>query len=154
MKELSILLLILIISSCENSSSTLPNELAFIEDYHCWPYNVEVYTVENLKTDNHIVEYPLDNFCSGSDKVFQTKWVKFKNLDTAVQNGYISMLSKCDDHSGLHDQIIKGNEIYFAGCYKYGKNRENDKVKFYYDITFLDVNEKELHVLEYINYIY
>lgn len=48
------MLLVAILFGCsENTPNILPDgELKYLEKYHCWPYDVDVYSVDGVEVDS------------------------------------------------------------------------------------------------------
>ena len=149
-----ILICSLLYSSCNDGVKKVPDgsKLVFELEYHCYPYNVDVYKVNNLNIETDFYELPMLE--SQNKKCKLTKWTKFTQLESKEQIGYRSFLKKCDANSDLDMSLEENDEIYFSGLYQYLLNREGKKVKCYDRIYFLNETKKRFHLFNDINTLY
>ncbi|WP_321515399.1 hypothetical protein [Marinifilum fragile] len=149
------LLLIVILLGCRNASNLVPEaDINYLEKYHCWPYDVMVYTVDNIKVDSLFYTYPLQSYFGSNTKYQISTWIKYADFDSTVWSGMNKVLEQCDDNLELYNQIIKGEDIYFAGSYKYLKDKSGKEKRRYETILFLDVKANKLHSFKDINKVY
>ena len=162
MKKPRIILFLLIINllGCYNSNSILPKaKINHLEKYHCWPYDVTVYSVKNIKIDSLFYTYPLKQYFGNNTKYNistlkkydDSDWKKYDDSDTLIWSGMNKVLEQCDDNIELYMHIMKGEEIYYSGSYHYMENREGKKERSYEKILFLDLKSNKLHVFKDIN---
>ncbi len=162
MKKPRIILFLLIINllGCYNSNSILPKaKINHLEKYHCWPYDVTVYSVKNIKIDSLFFTYPLIRYFGNNTKYNistwkkydDSDWKKYDDSDTLIWSGMNKVLEQCDDNIELYMHIMKGEEIYYSGSYHYMENREGKKERSYEKILFLDLKSNKLHVFKDIN---
>lgn len=139
----------------ERASSILPEGgMHHIEDQHCWPYNVSVYSVDEVKLGPGFDRYPLDDYFTESKDYEITRWTNYQGIDTALWNGMDSTLKGCNDHTELYDGLMHGDPIYFAGTYRMMFVSNDRRKRDYERILFLDVNNKRLHVFKNINKVF
>lgn len=145
---------------CYNSNSILPKaKINHLEKYHCWPYDVTVYSVKNIKIDSLFYTYPLKQYFGNNTKYNistwkkydDSDWKKYDDSDTLIWSGMNKVLEQCDDNIELYMHIMKGEEIYYSGSYHYMENREGKKERSYEKILFLDLKSNKLHVFKDIN---
>jgi hypothetical protein len=139
----------------DRTSSILPEaELHHLEDYHCWPYDVSVYTIDEVKLDPAFYRYPLDDYLfeSGEDGI--THWTNYGPIDTAIWYGMDSTLKGCDDRVDLYDALMRGDPIYFAGTYSNVIVLNGSRKQKYERILFLDLTRKRLHIFKDINKLF
>lgn len=153
-KSLSILLLFIFIEGC--STGDFRDALPFHvgernENYHCWPYDVNVYSVENIKIDSVFFTFPRHAFYGEQTKYQMSNWSRYDVIDTTVWYGMKLTLENCDDNHELFERHRQGNDIYFAGIYRERLDKNEEKKRVYNQIMFLDVTGKKLHVFEDIN---
>ena len=162
MKKPRIILFLLIINllGCYNSNSILPKaKINHLEKYHCWPYDVTVYSVKNIKIDSIFYTNPLKQYLGNNTKYNistwkkydDSDWKKYDDSDTLIWSGMNKVLEQCDDNIELYMHIMKGEEIYYSGSYHYMENREGKKERSYEKILFLDLKSNKLHVFKDIN---
>lgn len=146
--------LLLLCFGCKNTNEILPNrKLNHISNYHCWPYDVEVYSVDEVKIDSAFYSYPLDSYFPNNPKFKITKWTKYHDTDTTVWAGMDKTLEQCDGDTALFNQVQKGNDVFYAGIYRDFKVKEGTQ-RIYEQILFFDVLNKEIHIFENINKVY
>ena len=161
MKKSGIIFLFLVLglSGCNNSNVLPGAKIGYLEKYHCWPYDVTVYSVKNIKIDSLFYTYPLKRYF-GNDtkynistwkKYDDSDWKKYDDSDTLIWSGMNKVLEQCDDNIELYMHIMKGEEIYYSGSYQYMKNREGKKERSYEKILFLDLKSNKLHVFKDVN---
>jgi hypothetical protein len=150
------MLLVAILFGCtENTSNILPNgELKYLEKYHCWPYDVEIYSVDEVKVDSLFYTYPLRSYFGEHPKYNMTKWAKYDEIDTTLWLGMNKTLEQCDGNIELHNQILNESEIYYTGIYQDFKVLEGKEKRKYEKILFLDLNNNKLHIFKDINKVY
>jgi hypothetical protein len=124
-----------------------------ISSYHCWPYDVNVYSVSEIKPDTLFFTYPLGNFSESNARFEISSWKKYNEIDSSNWNGMLETLKQCNDNVDLYNHIIKGNKVYYCGSYRNFKVQTGLK-RYYNEILFLDFTNKELHVFKDINKIY
>ncbi|GAP43965.1 hypothetical protein TBC1_112124 [Lentimicrobium saccharophilum] len=155
MKKIVIYLTLILIFGCRNSSNILPDtELKFVSDYHCWPYDVNIYSVKDIKIDSLFYTYPLNGYFGKNPKYKITTWSKYDEIDTTVWSGMNNILGQCDDNTELYNQILKGDDIYYSGIYQDFKVENGEKRRKYEQILFLDLAQNKLHIFKDINKIY
>jgi hypothetical protein len=153
------LFLVLCLSGCNNSNVLPGAKISYLEKYHCWPYDVTVYSVENIKIDSLFYTYPLKRYFGNDTKYNISTWKKYDDLDwkkyddsdTLIWSGMNKVLEQCDDNIELYMHIMKGEEIYYSGSYQYMKNREGKKERSYEKILFLDLKSNKLHIFKDVN---
>ena len=161
MKKSGIIFLFLVLglSGCYDSHVLPGAKIGYLEKYHCWPYDVTVYSVKNIKIDSLFYTYPLKRYF-GNDtkynistwkKYDDSDWKKYDDSDTLIWSGMNKVLEQCDDNIELYMHIMKGEEIYYSGSYHYMENREGKKERSYEKILFLDLKSNKLHVFKDIN---
>jgi hypothetical protein len=151
MKYIS-LLFIFLFFSCNDSSDLLPcEEIVEIGENHCYPFNVRVYQVKGFDYSKFL-EFPKDDFCSDDDRYSLCKWVKFTDLTSLKQKVWIKRLGDCDRNKTLQTEIKLGNDIYFAGCYKLIKGRNNNKVENYYKVLFFNKDSMKLYIFKHLDH--
>jgi hypothetical protein len=151
-----LVLMALCLYACdENPSSILPDsDLHYLEDYHCWPYDVSVYSVDKLKVDSSFFNYPLNHYFRVNEKYEITHWTKYNEIDSAIWNGMDSTLKECDDNVDLYNSLTKGNPIYFAGMYRLIIISSGIQKREYQEIVFLDLTNNRIHVFKDINKVF
>ena len=155
LKIIFILLMAILFGCNEKNSSILPKgDLNYLEKYHCWPYDVNVYSVNNVKIDSLFYAYPLKSFFGDNPKYEVTNWKKYSEIDTTIWYGMDKTLEQCDDNIELYNQRLKGGDIYYAGSYHYFKNQKGEQRRRYEKILFLDLVNKRLHIFKDINKVY
>lgn len=155
MKKTAIYLTLIFIFGCRNSSDILPvAELRCISDYHCWPYDVKIYSVKDLRIDSLFYTYPLNSYFGENPKYKITTWSKYDEIDTALWSGMNNTLEQCDDNTELYNQILKGADIYYSGIYQDLKVQNGVKRRVYEQILFLDLSCNRLHIFKDINKVY
>ncbi len=148
-------LMLILIFGCRNSSGILPEaELKFVSNYHCWPYDVTVYSVKDIKIDSLFFSYPLNSYFEENPKYKLTTWSKYDEIETTEWLGMNNTLQQCDDNTELYNQILKGGDIYYSGIYQYLKVQNGEKRRNYEQILFLDLVNKKLHIFRDINKVY
>ena len=161
MKKSGIIFLFLVLglSGCYDSHVLPGAKIGYLEKYHCWPYDVTVYSVKNIKIDSLFYTYPLKRYFGNDTKYNISTWKKYDDLDwkkyddsdTLIWSGMNKVLEQCDDNIELYMHIMKGEEIYYSGSYQYMKNREGKKERSYEKILFLDLKTNKLHVFKDVN---
>ena len=155
MKKTAIYLIILIFMGCQNGSNILPGtDFKYLEEYHCWPYNVNIYSINDIKIDSLFYTYPLKSYFGENPKYKITTWTKYDKIDTNVWHGMNKTLKQCDDNIELYNQLLKGTDIYYAGIYQDFKVLKGEKKRKYEKILFLDLVNNRLHVFKDINKVY
>lgn len=150
-----ILLIATLFGCSENTCYILPKgNLKYVEKYHCWPYDVNVYSVDEVVIDTLFYTYPLKSYFGDNSKYKISTWTKYSEIDTTVWYGMDKTLEECDDNIELYDQILKGSDIYYAGHYQYFKNKQGNQRRRYERILFLDLNNNKLHIFKDINKVY
>ena len=149
-------MLLAILFSCnESSTNVLPNvNLKYLEKYHCWPYDVNVYSVEGVMGDSLFHNYPLQSYFGNHSKYEISTWSKYSSFDKTLWSGMNKSLKECDGNIELYDQIIKGDEIYYSGSYHYNKNLKNIKKRRYEEILFFNLKNNKVHIFKNINKVY
>lgn len=149
------LTLLVISFSCKRTSGLLPDaDIDYNGKYHCWPYDVTVYSIDNIKIDSLFYAYPLQNYFGSNTKYKTSTWTKYADFDSTIWTGMNKVLEQCDDNHQLYKRIINGEDVYYAGSYHYLKNKQGEEKKRYETILFLDVKENELHLFRDINKVY
>lgn len=143
--------LVLGLSGCNNSNVLPGAKIGYLEKYHCWPYDVTVYSVENIKIDSLSYTYPLKRYFGNNTKYNISTWKKYDDSDTLIWSGMNKVLEQCDANIELYMHIMKGEKIYYSGSYQYMKNREGKKERSYEKILFLDLKSNKLHVFKDVN---
>jgi len=139
----------------ENASNILPEgNLKYLEKYHCWPYDVNVYSIDEVKIDSLFYSYPLRSYFGENPKYKITTWTKYDEIDTTVWYGMNKTLEQCNENIELYNQLLKGNDIYYTGIYQNFKVINGKKKRSYEKILFLDLANNKLHVFKDINKVY
>jgi len=150
-----ILLMAILLGCNENTSNILPEgDLKYLEKYHCWPYDVNVYSIDEVKIDSLFYSYPLRSYFGENPKYKITAWTKYDEIDTTAWHGMNKTLEECDDNIELHNQLLKGNDIYYTGIYQDFKVLKGEKRRKYEKILFLDLVNNRLHIFKDINKVY
>jgi len=150
-----ILLMATLFGCNENTSTILPKgNLKYIEQYHCWPYDVNVYSANGIKIDSLFYTYPLKNYFGENPKYKTTTWAKYSEIDTTVWHGMNKTLEQCDDNIELYSQLLKGTDIYYTGIYQNFEVLKGEKRRSYEKILFLDLANNRLHIFKDINKVY
>lgn len=153
-KSLIILLLFTFIEGCSNRDFRDAVPFAVGErnvSYHCWPYDVSVYNVENIEIDTVFFTFPLHAFYGEQTKYQLSNWSRYDIIDNTVWYGMNQTLENCNDNHELFEHYRQGNDIYFAGIYHEILDKNEEKKRVYKRIMFLDVTGNKLHVFEDIN---
>ena len=151
MKNFRILSILLIVTllGCRNTSSLLPEaDINYLEKYHCWPYEVTVYSIDNIKIDSLFYTYPLQSYFGSNPNYHVSTWAKYADFDSTNWSGMNKVLEQCDGNHELYKQVISGEDVYYAGAYQYLKNREGQEKRRYETILFLDVKENNYIMVE------
>lgn len=161
MKKRGIIFLFLVLglSGCNNSNVLPGAKIGYLEKYHCWPYDVTVYSVKNIKIDSLFYTYPLKRYFGNNTKYNistwkkydDSDWKKYDDSDTLIWSGMNKVLEQCDNNIELYMHIMKGEEIYYSGSYQYMKNREGKQERSYEKILFLDLKSNKLHIFKDVN---
>ncbi|KAA3613110.1 MAG: hypothetical protein D8M58_12440 [Calditrichaeota bacterium] len=150
-------LLICVLISCNDVTDIFPedvNSIKHIENYHCWPYNVSVYSIDQLEIDSLFFTYPLKSYFEDYSIYEVSTWSLYSEYDTVLWHGFDKTLRACDGNIELINQVMKKVDIYYSGCYRYVKDRDSEDRKRYEKILFLDLRNKKLHIFQDINKIY
>lgn len=155
MKFYYLILTVLALTSCNNFKEPIPNvDIVYTDKYHCWPYDVEIYSVKNVKIDSTFFKYPQKDYFGNNSKYIATTWALYKDIDTLLFDGLDITLRECDDNKSLYQGIIKGDKIYYSGIYRLNRNLEGVKKRVYDEILFLDLKNNKLHIFKDINKVY
>lgn len=155
MKKIIVYLILILVSGCRNSSGILPDtELKYISDYHCWPYDVDIYSVKGIKIDSLFYTYPLNSYFGKNSKYKITTWSKYDEIDTTVWLGMNNTFQQCDDNTELYNRILKGDDIYYSGIYQDFKAQNGEIKRKYEQILFLDLSSNRLHIFKDINKVH
>lgn len=154
MKIISFLLCSFIFG-CQNHSNLIHGaKFEYVNSYHCWPYDVEVYSVSNVTIDSLFFSYPSTTFKRGYPKLSLSTWDDYAKLDTIVWYGMEKTLNDCDENNELYQQIINEESVYYSGLYRYVKNLAGNKIRRYEIITFLDLQRMKVHIFKDMNKVY
>lgn len=149
------LLVSIFFSCCENTSNILPeSDLKHLQKYHCWPYDVDVYSIDEVKIDSLFYSYPLKSYFGENPKYKITTWTKYNEIDTAIWQGMNKTLEQCDHNIELYNELLLEHDIYYAGIYQNFKVLKGEKTRKYEKILFLDLVNKRLHILNDVNKVY
>jgi hypothetical protein len=155
MKAIPKYLILLIFIGCQSVSDILPvNSLKYLEEYHCWPYEVKVYSVDAVMIDSLFYLYPLKSYFGNDPKYKTTTWAKYSVIDTTEWFGMDKTLEECEKNFELYNEVMKGGDIYYAGRYQYFLNQQGKQNKEYETLLFLDLNNNKLHVFKDINKVF
>jgi hypothetical protein len=157
--KINVLFLFFIILGCGNPSGTDSDIVPFrildkVGSYHCWPYDVNVYSIDDIKIDSLFYTYPSKSYFGENPKYNATTWVRYDQIDTALWYGMDDIIKQCDGNNELHNQRLNGGDIYYAGIYQHLKNQQGEKRRSYEKILFLDLVNKRLHIFKDINKVY
>ena len=146
------IILVAILFSCHgNTSDILPgSNLKFLNNYHCWPYDVNVYSIDKVKLDSVFFSYPLRSYFGENPKYKITTWTKYDEKDTKIWHMNWT-LQNCVGNIELYDQLLNGTDIYYTGIYQSMKNKKGEEFKSYEKILLLDLVYKRIHIFEDIN---
>jgi len=148
--RLSFLVLVILLPACTSIYKVLPETSLIIKDkYHCWPYNVSVYSVGQVTIDSTFFTYPIREV--SDDRYEHSTWVKYEDSDSHNWSGMDKTLKECDGNKVLYNQIESGKDIYFAGTYSHLKNWEGKKMRNYDMIYCLAIEKMELHIFKDMN---
>jgi hypothetical protein len=154
-RNFKVLLLAMFFGCTRNTSTILPSvELTHFENYHCWPYNVSVFSTGPVTVDSLFYTYPLKSYFGDNPKYEVATWAEYSNIDTTVWYGMDKTLSQCDQNIELYNHLLEGREVYFAGSYQYFKNLQGERRRTFEVVLFLDLSSKKLHVFKDINKVY
>ncbi len=150
------ILSIAILFGCnEDTSNILPKgDIKYLEKYHCWPYDVNVYSIDEVKIDSLFYSYPLRSYFEDNPKYKIATWTKYLEVDTTIWYGMDKTLEQCDENIELYNQILKGSDIFYSGSYQYFKNQQGKQRRRYERILFLDLSNNKLHIFKDINKVY
>lgn len=157
MKKLTIYISFLFFIGCNNTNGILPeSNLILLDSYHCWPYEVKVYSVDKVKVDSLFYTYPLKSYFSDNANYKTSFWRKYRYLeiDTSVWYGMNKTLKQCDDNTELYNQMLKGDDIYYSGSYLYFQDKKGKEKRRYEKILFLNLSNNKLHIFNDINKVY
>ncbi len=141
--------------SFERTSGVLPTGgLHYLKGYLCWPYNVSVFSIDDVKLDSAFYRYPLDDYLLKSGEYGITRWTNYSPIDTVIWYGMDSTLKGCNDHNDLYDALMRGDSLYFAGTYRNMIVPNGSRKQAYERIIFLDVTRKRLHIFKDINKVF
>ena len=141
--------------SCNDYREILPRgKIQYFSNYHCWPFDVKVYSINDFTFDSLIFSYPLPEFCSKLPKCNLTKWSQYSSSVDSEWYGFDKTLEKCDDNTELINQLKNESTLFYAGCHKYYLDQNGIRKKGYIEIMFLDTSQKKLHLFENINLLY
>lgn len=139
----------------ERTSDVLPKgDLLYLGDHLCWPYNVNVYSIDEWEMDSAFHRYPLDSYFSEGEEFGRTRWTKYNEIDTAVWYGMDSTLKYCVGNTDLYNSLLKGHPIYFAGTYRMVIVANGSKKRDYERILFLDVTNDRIHIFKDIDKVF
>ena len=146
------IILVAILFSCHgNTSDILPgSNLKFLNNYHCWPYDVDVYSIDKVKLDSVFFSYPLRSYFGENPKFKITTWTKYDEKDINIWHMNWTF-ENCVGNIELYNQLLKGNDIYYTGIYQSMKNKKGEEFKSYEKILFLDLVYRRIHIFEDIN---
>lgn len=154
-RNFSTLLIAMFFGCSKNTTTILPDvELKHVEKYHCWPYDVNVFSTGTVTVDSLFYTYPLESYFEGKPKYKIATWTKYSKIDTTVWYGMDKTLGQCDHNIELYNQVLNGGEVYYAGSYQYFKNRQGERRIAFEVILFLDLRGNRLHIFKDINKIY
>lgn len=144
------------LSACSDRTSGIvpAGDLHHVEDYHCWPYDVSVYSIDEVKLDSSFHRYPLDGYFSESAEYERTRWTNYNENDTALWSGMDSTLKACDGNTDLYRSLLGDGSMYFAGTYRTIIVSNGSRKRKYDRILFLDVTNHRLHIFKDINKVF
>ena len=153
---LQIIALILLISCSKIETQILANnKLKFEYKYHCWPYDVKVYRIEDdIIMDTLLGTYPLDNYFDKSNKYEISKWKKYSDNDTTEWKGIEKTVKKCDDNKQLYSLMLDGKELYYSGLYQHYKVSGDHKTRKYEVLLILSIDNSQVHIFKDINKVH
>lgn len=142
--------------ACRERTSNIlsEGEIHYLENYHCWPYDVSIYSIDKVKIDSSFYNYPLNDYFDGNEKYKITHWTKYNEIDTTIWNGMDSTLKKCDDNIDLYNSMLREHSIYFAGMYRNITGSSGSQKRQYAKIMFIDLSNNRLHIFKDINKIF
>ena len=139
----------------DRTSGVLPDgDPRYLEDYHCWPYDVSIYAIDEVKLVPEFVRYPLDSYFSEGEETGITHWTNYNEIDTALWNGMDSTLNGCDGNTDLYRSLLGGGPIYFAGTYRNMIVSSGSRKQVYERLLFLDLTKKRLHIFKDVNKVF
>lgn len=152
MKYFIFFLILLLISCSKFNRNYFPKgvEINHIENYACWPYDVDVYSVNKLDYDSLFFKYPLNDICSSDCKL--VKWSKYDSVSVEGLSKFSNTLSQCEDSLSLLESIEQGNTLYYSGCYKVLKLKNGKSKRIFNNVTFFDEKSLKVFSFENINY--
>lgn len=152
------ILSLVVLFGCDDDNHIFPNaNVKYIGKYHCWPYNVKMYSVNEIKVDSLFFTYPLHEFsdvyvkCRSDKKCHLLKWTAFNKLESQISYSFEWDLKNNNEDTmpeNLLKQIKADTEMYFTGGYRYFKSEKNAKEKRFYKIALYIPKEKQLHIFE------
>ena len=139
----------------DRTSGVLPKgDLSYLGNHLCWPYNVNVYCIDEWKMDSAFHHYPLDSYFPESEEFAITHWTNYQEIDTALWNGMDGTLKDCVGNTDLYRSVLGGDPIYFAGMYRMKYVSDHSRKRVYERILFLDATNNRLHVFKNINKVF
>lgn len=140
--------------SCRNTAELLPKaHVDYLENYHCWPYDVKVFSISDFNIDSLFYKYPLDNYFKKSNSLFISKWKNYQGYDSSKWSGMKTVLAQCDNNE-IYMQLKNKKDIYFSGSYRYLKNLNGEKLRDYEIVIFLNLHNKKMHIFKNVNKVY
>lgn len=142
--------------SCSGSTSgLLPDaELHHLEDYHCWPYSVSIYSFDGALEKAALHGYPLDSYFPANGKYEVTRWSVYSEKDTSIWGGADSTLKDCTGNAELYASVLRGDRLYYAGQYMNMITAGGGSKRHYERLIFLDPKSKRLHVFKDVNKVF
>jgi hypothetical protein len=141
--------------SFERTSGVLPTgDAHYLEGCLCWPYNVTVHSIDEVKMDQAFHRYPLDSYFPEGEDFGRTRWTNYNEIDTALRYGMDSTLKYCVGNNDLYNSLLNGDPIYFAGTYRPKIVSSGSRKRHYERILFLDVTKGRLHIFKDINKVF
>lgn len=115
-------------SSCSNSDIVPFKIQDKVEKYLCWPYDVKVYSIDNIKIDSLFYTYPLKSYFGENPRYEVVTWTKYYKMDTLSLDMKLT-LGECHLNKELYNQLLKGKDIYYAGIYCYNEVSNEKKLE-------------------------
>ncbi|MGM0480230.1 MAG: hypothetical protein ACQERC_13490 [Bacteroidota bacterium] len=137
-----------------NSCYRVDNDALFDDlnkenNFHCWPYDVKVYSFEPQELDSLLYHFPKGELCSEEYELL--KWSNEGAVSNMAQDDLSATLLKCDDSQGIEEIKVKEGTMY-SGCYREFILKEGEKKKVFEQILILDKDSLKLYSFENINY--
>lgn len=147
--SIQLLVVVALLLGCNTANEYVPQKLTLIDHVHCWPYDVEVYSLEELNGMDDLDGYPRIRL---REKEEMVEWSRAAEIPGGIE-GLVP--STCDDTARISD-LFKTNEMecFVSGTYYQMKNENGSSYRHYNSIAIIDSASQTLYVFEDINKIW